>query len=49
MYNELVAWIDEALAQGIPEDAVAVCFNVYEDGEINPILLEFLIYLFLFR
>lgn len=33
MYNELVAWIDEALAQGIPEDAVAVCFNVYEDGE----------------
>lgn len=33
MYNELVSWIDEALAQGIPEDTVAVCFNVYEDGE----------------
>ena len=33
MYNELVVWIDEALAQGIPKDVVAVCFNIYEDGD----------------
>ncbi len=33
MYDELVAWIDEALAKGMPESAVAACFNIYEDGD----------------
>lgn len=33
MYDKLVAWIDESLAQGIPEDVVSVCFNIYEDGD----------------
>lgn len=33
MYDELATWIDKALAQGLPEDIVAACFNIYEDAD----------------
>lgn len=33
MYDKLATWIDKALAQGLPEDIVAACFNIYEDAD----------------
>ncbi|RKM56746.1 hypothetical protein D6856_14715 [Butyrivibrio sp. XB500-5] len=33
MYDELATWIDKALAQGLPEEFAAACFNIYEDAD----------------
>ena len=35
MYNKVSAWLDNALAQDIPEEIVAFCFNLYDDGYGN--------------
>lgn len=32
LYDEAAKWLDHALAQDIPENAVAFCFNLYDDG-----------------
>lgn len=33
MYNEVKNWLNNVLTQEIPEEVVAFCFNLYEDGE----------------
>lgn len=33
MYNEVVNWLNNVLTQEIPEEVVAFCFNLYEDGD----------------
>ncbi len=33
MYTEFASWLDSVLQNDIPEDAVAFCFNIYDDGE----------------
>ena len=32
MYNEVANWLNNVLNQDIPEEVVAFCFNLYEDG-----------------
>ncbi len=32
-YNEIATWLDHVLAQEIPNDVVAFCFNLYDDGD----------------
>ena len=32
-YEEMVKWIDFVLSQRVPEEVVAFCFNLYDDGE----------------
>ncbi|MBQ3094316.1 MAG: DUF4299 family protein, partial [Clostridia bacterium] len=31
-YNEVATWLDHVLAQEIPNDVTAFCFNLYDDG-----------------
>lgn len=33
MYDKFEQWLDEALAADLPENAVALNFNLYEDGD----------------
>lgn len=33
MFNEVANWLDKVLVQDIPEDVVAFCFNLYDDGD----------------
>lgn len=32
MTENFCEWLDGVLAQGLPDEAAAVCFNIYEDG-----------------
>lgn len=32
MGEEFAKWLDNVLAEDLPDETVAVCFNVYEDG-----------------
>ena len=32
MFGEISKWLDNALNQVIPDEVVAFCFNLYEDG-----------------
>ena len=32
MYNEVANWLNNVINQDIPEEVVAFCFNLYEDG-----------------
>ena len=32
MFGEISKWLDNALNQEIPDEVVALCFNLYEDG-----------------
>lgn len=32
-YFEMVKWIDSVLSQSVPEEVVAFCFNLYDDGD----------------
>lgn len=38
MIEEIKNWLDEALAQPIPEDVAAFCFNLYENGAYSDVL-----------
>ena len=33
MYNKVSEWIDGVLSDGVPDEAVAFCFNLYENDE----------------
>ena len=33
MLAKVAAWLDNALEQSVPEEVVAFCFNLYEDGD----------------
>lgn len=33
MYQKIAEWLDTILNQEIPENVVAFCFNLYEDGD----------------
>lgn len=33
MYNKVSEWIDGILSDGVPDEAVAFCFNLYENDE----------------
>ena len=33
MYNKVSEWIDVVLSDGVPDEAVAFCFNLYENDE----------------
>ena len=33
MLAKVAAWLDEVLEQSVPEEVVAFCFNLYEDGD----------------
>ena len=33
MYNKVSEWIDGVLSEGVPDEAVAFCFNLYENDE----------------
>jgi shikimate kinase len=33
MYNKVSEWIDGVLSAGVPDEAVAFCFNLYENDE----------------
>ena len=33
MYDSFEKWLDETLAADIPQEAVALNFNIYEDGD----------------
>lgn len=33
MYEDFSAWLDEKLENGLPENAAAVSFNIYEEGD----------------
>lgn len=33
MYQKIAEWLDNILIQEIPEEIVAFCFNLYEDGD----------------
>ena len=35
MYNEVANWLNNVLNQDIPEEVVAFCFNLYEDGNFQ--------------
>ena len=35
MYSKVSDWLDNVLQQDIPEEVVAFCFNLYEDGDFN--------------
>lgn len=32
MFEEISRWLDAALNQGVPDEVIAFCFNLYEDG-----------------
>lgn len=32
-YTKMVNWIDSILSQGVPEEVIAFCFNLYDDGD----------------
>lgn len=32
-YEEIVKWIDSVLSQNVPNEVVAFCFNLYDDGD----------------
>ena len=33
MYNKVSEWIDGVLSDGVPDEAVAFCFNLYENED----------------
>ena len=33
MFDKVANWLDKVLSQDIPEDVVAFCFNLYDDGD----------------
>ncbi len=33
MYNKIADWLDNVLNRDIPENVVAFCFNLYDDGD----------------
>ena len=33
MYNKVSEWIDVVLSDGVPDEAVAFCFNLYENED----------------
>lgn len=35
MFNKVSNWLDNIFNQDIPEDVVAFCFNLYDDGNCN--------------
>lgn len=32
MFEEISKWLDDALNQDIPDEVIAFCFNLYDDG-----------------
>ena len=41
-YNEFEKWIDDVVGDGLPDETVAVNFNLYEESEDNTWAVQFI-------